>query len=260
MVVEIVHKRRKYHISWSNGYIPATGDERDQESYQGCSGQRSTYTNKSWPQNLTSLQTSASLIRYGGYHQRWTTPQEHGRSQKNTTEWFNRRIVKCSASSYQTKRKHKKKTRSKKENKANEEIGKLEKWMMEKEMKKTREAMEMKLMMGTSQTQIAIKTATSLSRTILMKKLIAAEIEDEALDCIHEKKHRRSHGTDENSNNPMLDQNSQQNVMEISDENRIVTGRKMGSESSRMEPWTQHEIQNLQSCGKTKTKRWRRRD
>ena len=42
--------------------------------------------------------------------------------------------------------------------------------------------------------------------------------------------------TDGNSNNPMLDQSSQKNEMETSDENRIVTGRKMGCESSRMEP------------------------
>ena len=35
---------------------------------------------------------------------------------------------------------------------------------------------------------------------------------------------------------PMLDQSSQKNEMETGDENRIVTGRKMGCESSRMEP------------------------
>ena len=54
-------------------------------------------------------------------------------------------------------------TRSKNENKAKKEIGKLEKRRMEKKMKKTREALKMKLMMGTAQTQIAIKTATSPS-------------------------------------------------------------------------------------------------
>ena len=42
--------------------------------------------------------------------------------------------------------------------------------------------------------------------------------------------------TDENSKNPMLDQSTQKNEMEISDENSIFTGRKMGNESSRMEP------------------------
>ena len=34
----------------------------------------------------------------------------------------------------------------------------------------------------------------------------------------------------------MLDQNSQKNGMEIGDENRIATGRKMGKETSWMEP------------------------
>ena len=39
-----------------------------------------------------------------------------------------------------------------------------------------------------------------------------------------------------NCKNPMLDQNSQKNEVEISDENRIATGRKIGSDSSWMEP------------------------
>ena len=39
-----------------------------------------------------------------------------------------------------------------------------------------------------------------------------------------------------NSKNPMLDQCTQKNEMETGNENRIVTGRKMGSESSWMEP------------------------
>ena len=45
--------------------------------------------------------------------------------------------------------------------------------------------------------------------------------------------------------------NSQKNEMVIGDENRIGTGRKMGGESSWMEPWTQYKIQNLQSHRKT---------
>ena len=36
--VEILTKEETYQISWSNGYIPATGDDRDQESCQGCVG------------------------------------------------------------------------------------------------------------------------------------------------------------------------------------------------------------------------------
>ena len=39
-----------------------------------------------------------------------------------------------------------------------------------------------------------------------------------------------------NSENPMVDQSTQKNEMETCDENRIVTVRKMGSESSWMEP------------------------
>ena len=53
---------------------------------------------------------------------------------------------------------------------------------------------------------------------------------------------------------PMLDPSTQKNDIETSDENRIVTRRKMGSESSWMETGTQHGIQNLPSCGKTKKK------
>ena len=52
----------------------------------------------------------------------------------------------------------------------------------------------------------------------------------------------------------MLDQNTQKNELGTSDGNRIVTGRKMGSESSWMENRTQHKIQNLQSHRKTEKK------
>ena len=52
--------------------------------------------------------------------------------------------------------------------------------------------------------------------------------------------------------NPRLDQSTQKNEMETSDENRIVTGWKMGSESSWMEPWVQHEIR---AVGRPR-KRW----
>ena len=40
----------------------------------------------------------------------------------------------------------------------------------------------------------------------------------------------------ENSQNPMLDQHTQKNEMEIRHENSLFTGRKMGKESSEREP------------------------
>ena len=46
------------------------------------------------------------------------------------------------------------------------------------------------------------------------------------------------------------------NEMEISNANSSIISRKMGLESSGMEPWPQHKIQNLQSHGKTKKKKW----
>ena len=65
------------------------------------------------------------------------------------------------------------KTRSKMRRKRKRILVNLKTWRMEKKIKKTREAMKMKMkmMMGTAQTQIAIKTATPLSRSILMKKM-----------------------------------------------------------------------------------------
>ena len=57
--VEIINQRRKHQISRSNGYIPATGDDRDQESYQGCLGDV-----------LPQIQTRADLkivLRHGDH-------------------------------------------------------------------------------------------------------------------------------------------------------------------------------------------------
>ena len=63
----------------------------------------------------------------------------------------------------QTKRRYKKKTRSKNENKAKEEIGEIERMEDGKEDEENQRSPDMKVMMGTAQTQIAVKTPTSLS-------------------------------------------------------------------------------------------------
>ena len=71
----------------------------------------------------------------------------------------------------QTKRKYKKKTQDKNEEKVKEGVRKLKQRKMEKKKKKIMEALKMKLLMQTAQTQISIKTVTSPSYKIQMKKL-----------------------------------------------------------------------------------------
>ena len=64
----------------------------------------------------------------------------------------------------------------------------------------------------------------------------------------------KSLNTDENFKNPMLDQNSQKNEMEIGDENRIATGRKMGSvKAAEWNPELSMKYKNYRA-GKTKKK------
>ena len=50
--------------------------------------------NKSWPRNRAFFDIGFAYSTWWS-PQRWTTPQEHGHSQKNTKQWFNRRSAKC---------------------------------------------------------------------------------------------------------------------------------------------------------------------
>ena len=49
----------------SNGYIPATGDDQDQKSYQGCLGDVLQIQTRN-DFEIVPSSTSASLIRHGG--------------------------------------------------------------------------------------------------------------------------------------------------------------------------------------------------
>ena len=51
------------------------------------------------------------------------------------------------------------------------------------------------------------------------EEIDTADIEEEDWIDKHEEQHRWSHGTDENSKNPMLDQNTQKDELDIGDEN-----------------------------------------
>ena len=119
---------------------------------------------------------------------------------------------------------------------------------LEKKTKKTWKVLKMKLKTDTAQTQTAIRTATSPSWTTQDTALIE---EEDWIDFMK----RSTDEAMEHMKNTRIQcwiKNSQKNEMEIGDENRIGTGRKVGGESSWMGPWTQYKIQNLQSRRKTK--------
>ena len=65
----------------------------------GLFGQHSANTKKSWHRNLFCFDIDFDYSTQRSF-QRWTTPQEHGPSQKRTKEWSSRRSSKCFTSSY----------------------------------------------------------------------------------------------------------------------------------------------------------------
>ena len=85
----------------------------------------------------------------------WTLSKEHEKNDSIDA------AQKCSTSSYKRKENTRTRFEAKMRTKRMRKWVKLEKWMMEMKMKKTREALKMKLMMDTAQTQIAFMTPTS---------------------------------------------------------------------------------------------------
>ena len=181
-------------------------------------------------------------------------PQEHGLSQKIMKEWLNRRSAKCSASSYKQQRNYEKKTQDKNGKKWNRKLENRKKWRMEKKKKKikwgwNRRWKQLKHRLRSRQRRLfheRYRWRNWHSRNWRRR-----------LDWLHKEKHRWSHGTDENSKKPMLDQNTLKNEMEISEENCIFTWKKMGNESSRMEPWTQHDFTKPTELSEDQRKDWK---
>ena len=64
--VVIFTGEKKHRISWTNGYIPATRDDRDQESDQGCLGDVLQIQTRA-DLKIVPSSTSASLFRHGGH-------------------------------------------------------------------------------------------------------------------------------------------------------------------------------------------------
>ena len=84
----------------------------------------------------------------------------------------------------------------------------------------------MKLKTGTAQTHTAIRTATSPSWTTLDTAVIEAE------DWIEFMKRSTDEAMEHEKYKKCWFKNSQKNEMEIGDENRIGTGRKMGGKAA----------------------------
>ena len=155
--VEILTREESIKQFGPDGNFPAAGDDRNQKSRQGCLGNNSTSIDKSWHRKLTCLDIDFGYSTLW-YPRRWTTPLEPGPSQKSMKEWFNQRNAKCFASSYKrkgdTNKLRNEKTRQ-----------------MKMATQKTWVALKMKMRMDKVQTRASIRTATSLSRTILTTRL-----------------------------------------------------------------------------------------
>ena len=93
-----INPKWKHLISWDRRLHSSNRRRPRSRIVSGLPGRRFTFTNKSTPRNRIFFGTGfACSTRWSP--QRWTAPQEHGHSQKNMKEWFNRHSAKCSASS-----------------------------------------------------------------------------------------------------------------------------------------------------------------
>ena len=103
--------------------------------------------------------------------------------------------------------------------------------------------------MDTTQIQIATRTATSLSWNDTDDEIAAAETEEEWIEYMK----RSTEAAIEQmkiAKIPLLDRNKRMKwrlAMRIAS----MSEERWARESSGMEPWPQHKIQNLQSRGKT---------
>ena len=134
-----------------------------------------------------------------------------------------------------THRKFKKKTQDKNEKEWKRKLvnRKSERWK-----RKITEALRVKLKTGTAQPQTAIRTATSPSWTIPMKRLTQQKLKKKiGLITWREAQMKPWNGWRQQKSNA----GSKHTRMKwISDETCIFSGRKMRNESSWMEPWTQY--------------------
>ena len=220
----------------------ATGDNRDQESKQGCL-ERLFFKPIQTRVDLKILPSSApaSLIRHGDlndeltHHETWTPSKEHERMIQSTLCSMLRLII-------QTKRKYKKDNKN--EEKVEEGGRKPEKRKMEKKRKKITEALKMNL-------EELKHRLRSRQRHLLHERCRWRNWQQ-----TFTKKKNGLKTWRETHMKPWTDETAKQSNAgsKHTEEWHGDQRWEWGNESSRMEPWTQHEVQNTQSCGKTKEK------
>ena len=119
-----MNQRRTHQISWSTGYIPATGDDRDKESCQGCLDDvlpmQTRADLKIVPSSTSALLFDMVITPTMNYASgTWTLSKEHERMIQSTQRKMLRLII-------HTQVKYKTKTQGRNENKVME-VGKPDK-------------------------------------------------------------------------------------------------------------------------------------
>ena len=200
-------------------YFPATGDDRNQESNQGCLDVPQVQAR--FDIEKLPAQTSSPAVRRSG------NPDDMLRIRNMDTDKRARKndsidaTQKCSDLSYKrkenTKRSCIEKTRiSKKEA--------MTTWAV----RVTKVKMDKALLLTTT------RTATYHLQMVLKKKLTQQRLKKKT--GLNTKKHRRSHGIDGKCKDSMLEQDSKKNEMETGAVNSDISEREMVEESCRMEP------------------------
>ena len=160
----------------------------------------------------------------------WTLSKEHERMIQSTQRKMLRLII-------QTKRRFKKRLEAKMRTKRKRKWVNLKRWRMDKEDEENQRSSENQTDDGHSSNTDCYQCSDISFMNDIDEETDTAEIKEEDwIEYMKRSTDEAMHGTDENCKNPMLDQHSQKNAMEIGDENRVATRRKMGSESSWMEP------------------------
>ena len=211
--VEILTREESNNHSWTT-WVTCSSNKRRPRSENRIKGALATFCK--FKQELTSksylFSTPTSLLRHGAH-----SNDELRLTYLDTSQgtWKNDSIVAAQnlLPFHHTNKKEntRQKTPDKNESKVTEEVG----WRKGKE--ENHGSSEDESASGNSS-----KTYCDQDTDIAFMKDTDEEIDTadrgrRRMDWKHEEKHRWSHGTDENSNSPMLDQSTQKNEMETSD-------------------------------------------
>ena len=229
------------NVSWTNDYISATGNIRDQKiesSWASFQRYKQELTSRSYflPHRLRlfNMVITPTLCYASGT---WTLLKQHERMIRSTQRKMLRFIV-------QTKRKNQKKNQPKR----NDE---------DEEDKSANHKRSDDGIAGSSNTDCDQHSDISFVKRHRWRDWCGRHWRWR-LDWIHEEKHSYSSGKDESSQNLMLNWDTQEEWNGAWPWELHRYQMNNGKESSKMEPWLQHHAPDKQTSGKTKEEmgRW----